>query len=66
MTLTDTQIDNFVAELENFAPVLERSEVGDTGWPPVLLEDYAEKGNLLELLITINIAVLNEIKALTP
>lgn len=66
MTLTDTQIDNFITELENFAPVLERSEVGNTNWPPALLEDYAEKGNLLELLITINIAVLLEIRALTP
>lgn len=59
MTLTNAQIDNFQAELRRFAPELERSEL-PSNWPESLLEDYSDKGALLELLITINIALLEQ------
>lgn len=61
MSLTDTQISNFITELRNFSPELERSEIG-RDWPESLLEDYSEKGALLERLITINIAILQELQ----
>ena len=65
MTLTDTQIENFISELQNFSPELERSEVG-RDWPESLIEDYSEKGSLLSLLITINIELLQELRDNTP
>ena len=65
MSLTDTQIDNFILELRNFSPVLERSEQPQN-WSLSLHEDYAEKGNLLERLIEINIALLRELNQLQP
>lgn len=61
MSLTDTQINNFIDELQNFSPELERSEIGQR-WPESLIEDYSEKGSLLNLLITINIAILEELR----
>ena len=65
MSITDTQINNFIAELRGFSPELERSEVPQN-WSQSLLEDYSEKGALLELLITINIALLEEIRDDAP
>lgn len=65
MSLTDTQIENFISELRNFSPELERSEIGQE-WPESLIEDYSEKGALLERLITINIAILEELLQNTP
>lgn len=65
MTLTDTQLNNFIEELRNFSPVLERSET-PMRWPESLKEDYAEKGNLLERLIAINVAILEEIRDNVP
>lgn len=65
MSLTDTQINNFIEELRNFSPELERSEIGQQ-WPESLLEDYSEKGALLERLITINIALLQELEQNRP
>lgn len=65
MSLTDTQINNFIEELRNFSPELERSEIGQN-WPESLIEDYSEKGALLERLITINIAILEEIRDNQP
>lgn len=65
MSLTDTQINNFIEELRNFSPELERSEIGQQ-WPESLLEDYSEKGALLERLITININLLRELQQVRP
>ena len=65
MTLTTTQISNFINELRTFSPVLERSEL-PSRWPESLLQDYSAKGNLLDRLIEINIALLNEINDLRP
>lgn len=60
MTLTNTQISNFINELRTFSPVLERSEL-PSRWPESLLQDYSAKGNLLDRLIEINIAILQEL-----
>lgn len=65
MSLTDSQITNFIAELRNFSPEFERSAIGQD-WPESLLEDYSEKGALLERLIAINIAILQELQQNTP
>ena len=65
MTLTTTQISNFINELRTFSPVLERSEL-PFQWPESLLQDYSAKGNLLDRLIEVNIALLGEIEQLTP
>lgn len=65
MSLTDTEINNFIDELRNFSPELERSEIGQA-WPESLLEDYSEKGALLERMIEINIALLREFQQIRP
>ena len=60
MSLTDTEIENLITELQNYSPVLERSET-PMNWADSLKEDYAEKGNLLERLIEVNIALLRDL-----
>ena len=60
MSLTVSQIENLIAELRNFSPVLERSEQPQN-WSFSMHEDYAEKGNLLERLIVTNIELLRDL-----